>query len=64
MFLGETENSFTSVSLEVKILDSEVTPLLAIVTWVNRFIFFKQSEQTAMIFKWPSMDRRKLATAY
>jgi hypothetical protein len=31
MFLGETENSFTSVSLEVKILDIEVMRLLAIV---------------------------------
>jgi hypothetical protein len=64
MFSGETGNSFTSVSLEVEVLDIEVTPLLAIVTWVNGFIFFKQSEQTAMIFKWPSMDRRKLATAH
>jgi len=41
MFLGETGNSFTSVSLEVEVLDIEVTPLLAIVTWVNGFIFFK-----------------------
>jgi hypothetical protein len=32
LFLGETRNSFTSVSLEVKVLDIEVTPLLAIVT--------------------------------
>jgi hypothetical protein len=64
MFLGETGNSFTSVSLEVEVLDIEVTPLLVIVTWVNGFIFFKQSEQTAMIFKWPSMDRRKSATAH
>jgi hypothetical protein len=31
MFLGETENSFTSVSLEVEILDIEVMRLLAIV---------------------------------
>jgi hypothetical protein len=31
---------------------------------VNGFIFFKQSEQTAMMFKWPSMDRGKLATAH
>jgi hypothetical protein len=31
MFLGETKNSFTSVSLEVEILDIEVMPLLAIV---------------------------------
>ena len=64
MFLGETGNSFTSVSLEVEVLDIEVTPLLAIVTWVNGFIFFKQSKQTAMIFKWLSMDRRKLAIAH
>jgi hypothetical protein len=41
MFLGETGNSFTSVSLEVEVLDIEVTPLLAIVTLVNGFIFFK-----------------------
>jgi hypothetical protein len=31
MFLGETKNSFTSVSLEVEILDIEVIRLLAIV---------------------------------
>jgi hypothetical protein len=32
MFLGETGNSFTSVLLEVKVLNIEVMPLLAIVT--------------------------------
>jgi hypothetical protein len=31
MFLGETKNSFTSVLLEVEILDIEVMRLLAIV---------------------------------
>jgi hypothetical protein len=27
--------------------------LLATVTWVNGLVFSKQSEQTAMMFKWP-----------
>jgi hypothetical protein len=41
------------VSLGVEVLDIKVTPLLATVTWVNGLVFFKQSEQTAMMFKWP-----------
>ena len=43
------------VSLGVEVLDMETTPLLATVTWVNGLVFFKQSEQTAMMFKWPSV---------
>jgi hypothetical protein len=43
------------VSLGVEVLDMEITPLLATVTWVNGLVFFKQSEQTAMVFKWPSV---------
>jgi hypothetical protein len=41
------------VSLGVEILDMGIPPLLATVTWVNGLVFFKESEQTAMIFKWP-----------
>jgi hypothetical protein len=41
------------VSLGVEVLNIEVTPLLATVTWVNGLVFFKQSEQTALMFKWP-----------
>ena len=41
------------VSLGVEVLNIEVTPLLAAVTWVNGLVFFKQSEQTALMFKWP-----------
>ena len=43
------------VSLGVEVLNIEVTPLLAAVTWVNGLVFFKQSEQEAMLFKWPSV---------
>jgi hypothetical protein len=43
------------VSLGVEVLDMEITPLLGTVTWVDRLIFFTQSEQTAMVFKWPSV---------
>jgi hypothetical protein len=39
------------VSLELEALDMEITPLLATVTWVNGLVFFKQSEQKAMLFK-------------
>jgi hypothetical protein len=41
------------VSLGVEILDMGIPTLLATVTWANGLVFFKQSEQTAMIFKWP-----------
>jgi hypothetical protein len=43
------------VSLGVEVLDMETPPLLATVTWVNGLVFFKQSEQEAMLFKWPSV---------
>jgi hypothetical protein len=45
--------SLHHVSLGVEVLDIEITPLLATVTCVNGLVFFKQSEQTAMIVKWP-----------
>ena len=43
------------VSLGVEILDIKATPLLATVTWVNGLVFFKQSDQMAMMFNWPSV---------
>jgi hypothetical protein len=43
------------VSLGVEVLDIRATPLLATVTWVNGLVFFKQSDQMAMMFKWPSV---------
>ena len=43
------------VSLGVEVLDMENPPLLATVKWVNGLVFSKQSEQKAMLFKWPSV---------
>ncbi|KAM0698733.1 hypothetical protein Q7P36_002200 [Cladosporium allicinum] len=43
------------VSLGVEVLDIRATPLLATVTWVNGLVFFKQSDQMAMMFNWPSV---------
>ena len=41
------------VSLGVEIQNSTGTPLLDTVKWVNGLAFFKQCEQTPVIFQWP-----------
>ena len=43
------------VSLGVEVLEIRATPLLATMTWVNGLVFFKQSDQMAMMFNWPSV---------
>jgi hypothetical protein len=43
------------MSLGVGVEDSMDTPLLNTVKWVNGLAFFKQCEQTPVIFKWPRM---------
>jgi hypothetical protein len=41
------------VSLGVEVQNSAGTPLLDTVKWVNGLAFFKQCEQTPVIFEWP-----------
>jgi hypothetical protein len=41
------------VSLGVKVQNSTGTPLLDTVKWVNGLAFFKQCEQSPVIFEWP-----------
>jgi hypothetical protein len=41
------------VSLGVEVQNSTGTPLLDTVKWVNGLSFFKQCEQTPVIFEWP-----------
>jgi hypothetical protein len=41
------------VSLGVEVQNSTGTPLLDTVKWINGLAFFKQCEQTPVIFEWP-----------
>jgi hypothetical protein len=47
------------VSLGVEVQDSSGIPLLDTVKWVNGLAFFKQCEQTPVIFKWPRIWAEK-----
>ena len=48
------------VSLGVEVQNSTGTPLLDTVKWVNGLAFFKQCEQTPVIFEWPRIWVEKI----
>ncbi|GIZ48177.1 hypothetical protein CKM354_001125000 [Cercospora kikuchii] len=52
-FGGDGRHRQSQVSLGVEVEDTIAGPRLTTVQWVNGLVFFKQNEQTTVIFRWP-----------